>query len=41
MNRFVFPSCVNRIVPVGGFLLLLVSAYIVAVALNQRQWHRC
>ena len=32
MNRFYFPSWVNRIVPVGGTLLLLGSVYVVAVA---------
>ena len=32
MKRFYFPSWVNRIVPLGGILLLLGSVYVVAVA---------
>ena len=32
MNRFYFPSWTNRIVLVGGILLLLGSVYVVAVA---------
>jgi hypothetical protein len=32
MNRYYFPSWVNRIIPLGGIFLLIGSAYVVAVA---------